>query len=257
MKTKALAIANVLFFIATIVVNYLANSLPIGGKGTGELSDMYVSLFVPAGFTFSIWGVIYLLLFWFVVWQLIDAFKKKWSWITQRIDVWFIVSCVANIAWIFAWHYTYLLVSLVIMLIILISLIIISSKVEIGKKIWSWKDKHLVQTPFAVYLGWISVATIANVSIVLTEMNWSMRGMTDIFRTIVVIVVATLLGLAALYKNYNVPYALVIIRAFYGIYSKRMDIDPEYAINIIRALGICWLILVLATGWRMDKWLRN
>ena len=68
--------------------------------------------------------------------------------------------------------------------------------------------------------------------------------MTDVFRTVVVIVVAMLLGIAQLYKSYNVPYALVLIRAFYGIYSKRIEVDPEYAANIIWALGICSAILV-------------
>ena len=257
MKTKLLAIWNVLLFLATIVVNFLANYLPIGGRDTWELSDMYVNLFVPAWFTFSIWGLIYLLLLWFVIRQLIDAFKKKWLWITNKVGIWFIVSSLANMWWIFAWHYTQVLLSLLIMLLILVSLIVISYKVEIGKKLWTWKDKLLVQVPFSVYLGWISVATIANVSIYLTTINWNMRWMTYVFRTVVVIVVAMLLGIAQLYKSYNVPYALVLIRAFYGIYSKRIEVDPEYAANIIWALGICSAILVWAISFRMNKWLKN
>ena len=160
---------------------------------TGQLSDLYPNLFVPAGFTFSIRGVIYLLLFGFVIWQFVDAFKKKSLGITNKVDVRFIVSSLANMAWIFAWHYTQVGLSLIIMLMILVSLIVIVDQVEIGKKLGTWKEKLFVQTPFAVYLGWISVATIANVAIFLTTLDWNMRGMTDVFRTIVVIVVATLL----------------------------------------------------------------
>lgn len=257
MKTKILAVANIIFFAATLVVNYLANYIPIGWMDTGQLSDLYPSLFVPAWFTFSIWWIIYLLLLGFIIWQFVDIFKKDSLWITQKIGPWFIVSSLANIAWIFAWHYTYVGLSLIIMLLILASLIVISYKVEIGKKIWSWEDKLLIQIPFSVYLWWISVATIANVSTFLIDNNRAMFGMTDVFRTIVVIVVAAFLGLLALYQKNNIPYALVILWAFYWIYSKRVDVDPIYAANILVALQLCSVVLVLVCGMRLKKWLKN
>jgi hypothetical protein len=105
------------------------------------------------------------------------------------------------------------------------------------------RDKWCLETPFAVYLGRISVATIANISTYLVDIGWNMWGMTDIFWTIVVIVVATLLAVLALTKKANIPYALVILRALYGIYSKRVEVDPVYAQHIIWALYICMVVI--------------
>lgn len=126
-----LAIANVLAFLGVLVVNYLAVSLPLGGMTTGALSDLYPNLFTPAGLTFSIWGIIYLSVFGFVVWQLVDLYKKQSRNITKKIGVWFLLSCAANISWLFAWHYTQLALSVLIMLFFLVVLIVISYKVEL------------------------------------------------------------------------------------------------------------------------------
>jgi hypothetical protein len=103
-KFRTLAIANFLGFVSTVVFNWLAIGLPINGKTTGELSDMYPNLFVPAGITFSIWGVIYLLLFVFVVFQLIEAYRKSGNSASiNAIGPWFIISSAANCCWILAW----------------------------------------------------------------------------------------------------------------------------------------------------------
>ena len=252
-----LAIANILWFIAVIVVNYLATSLPIWGMTTGELSDLYPNLFTPAGLTFSIRGLIYLALTWFVVRQIIDLYRKKSVWITKKIWIWFLLSCIANIWRIFAWHYKVVWLSVVIMILFLIILIVISNKVLIWKKLWNRGDKLLVQIPFSLYLWWISVATIANMSTWLVNIWRDMRGMSDVFWTIVVIIVAALLALISLYKKYNIIFALVVIRAFIGIIIKRVSVDPVYANSIIWTLGVC-IALISAGIWRrLDKWIKN
>lgn len=132
---KALATLNVIGFIAVLVVNYLANALPIGGMDTGALSDLYPNLFVPVGLTFSIWGLIYTMLGVFVVWQIVDVYKKQSKNITQKIGIWFLLSCLANISWIFAWQYQQVLLSVGIMLLFLAILIVLSYKVSIGYKL--------------------------------------------------------------------------------------------------------------------------
>jgi hypothetical protein len=147
--------------------------------------------------------------------------------------------------------------SVIIMILFLIVLIILIHKVEIGKKIWTWWDKLLIQVPFSVYLGWISVATIANMSALLVNINWNMFWLSDIFWTIVVIIVAMLLALLSLYKHYNIPFALVIIWAFIGIIIKRVSIDPIYASSIIRTLWICIFIILISIVRRMNKWIKN
>ena len=252
-----LAIVNVVAFLAVVVVNYLAVSLPIGWMTTWALSDLYPNLFVPAGLTFSIWGLIYLALFGFVVWQIVDLFKKNSHWITQRIGIWFLLSCLINIWWIFAWHYQQLVVSVIIMLLFLVILIVLANKIQLGKKLWTLWDKYLVQVPFSIYLWRISVATIANITTLLVTIGRSGWGISDIMWTNIVIIVATLLALLSLYKKYNVMYALVIVRAFIGIIIKRVDVDPVYASSIIWTLWICIAIITAWIWARREKRLKN
>ena len=254
---ELLAIANILWFVAVIIINYLATSLPIWWMSTGELSDLYPNLFTPAGLTFSIWGLIYLTLAGFVIRQIVDLYKKQGVWITKKIWIWFLLSCVMNIGWIFAWHYKVVWLSVLVMILFLLVLIVIANKIWIGKKLWNRWDKLLVQIPFSLYLWWISVATIANMSTWLVNMWWDMRWMSDIFWTIVVIIVAALLALISLYKKYNIIFALVVIRAFIGIIIKRVSVDPVYASSIIWTLGVCIAIISGMIWWRLDKWMKN
>lgn len=252
-----LAIGNIIGFVAILIVNYLAMSLPIGGMTTWELSDLYPNLFVPAGLTFSIRGLIYLLVFGFVVWQIVDFYKKQSIGITKKIWIWFLLSCVANVWRIFAWQYQQVALSVIIIIFFLITLIVIAKKISIGKKLGNARDKYLVQVPFSMYLGRLSVATIANITGLLVRLDWNMFGLSDIFRTILVIIVATILALLSLKKTYNIIFALVIIWAFIGIIIKRIDVDPIYARSIIWILGICIALITAGIGARFEQWRKN
>ncbi len=253
----ALAMVNVIAFIAVLVGNYLAVSLPLGGMTTWALADLYPNLFTPAGLTFSIRWLIYLLLTGFVVRQVIDLFKKQSLWITKKIGIRFLLSCITNIGRLFARHFRQVFLSVIVMLCFLVVLIVIAKKIGLGKKLWTWKDKLLVHVPFSIYLGRISVAIIANISARLVHIGRNMRGMSDIFRTILVIIVATALSLRQMKKYYNIVFALVVVRAFVGIIIKRIAVDPAYAASIIRTLGICIAIITAGIGRRFDKWRKN
>lgn len=253
---KMLGIANIVAFLGVIVVNYLAVQLPIGGMTTGALSDLYPNLFTPAGLTFSIWGLIYLAIFSFVVWQAIDLFKKNSVWITKNVGIRFLLSCATNIGRIFAWHFQQVFLSVLIMLAFLVVLIVLASKVQIGKKLWTRKEKLLVQVPFSLYLWRISVATIANISTRLVHIQRTMRGMTPIFWTILMICIAAVLAVIALYKKYNVIFALVVVRAFIGIIIKTLWAEVVYS-QIIRTLWTCIAVITAAIGWRREKWMKN
>ena len=248
-----LAIANIIGFVVVLVVNYLAVSIPLGGMTTWQLSDLYPNLFVPAALTFSIRWLIYLLFLGFVVRQIVDVYKKQSTGITKKIWIWFLLSCVANIGRMFAWQYQYVILSVIIIVFFLITLIVAGNKIQLGKKLGSIGDKWLVQVPFSIYLWRLSVATIANVTAVLVHFGWNMFGLSDIFRTILVIIVATLLALLSLKKAYNIMFALVVIRAFIGIIIKRVSVDPIYASSIIWTLGICIAVLTAGIGAKFEQ----
>lgn len=255
-RLKVLGIANIVAFLGVLVVNYLAVNLPIGGMTTGALSDLYPNLFTPAWLTFSIRGLIYLALFGFVIRQMVDLFKKNSLWITKNVGIRFLLSCATNIGRIFARHFQQLFLSVLIMLAFLIVLIVLASKVQLGKKLWTWKDKLFVQVPFSLYLWRISVATIANISAWLVHINRGMRGMTPIFRTILMIIIATLLTLITLYKKYNVIFALVVVRAFIGIIIKTLWAEIIYP-QIVWTLGISIAVIAAAIGRKFEKRIEN
>lgn len=252
-----LALANILWFVVMIVINYQAVNLPIGGMTTGQLADLYPNLFTPAGLTFSIRGLIYLALFGFVIRQMIDLSKKKSHNITQKIWPRFLLSCATNIGWIFAWHYQQVALSMLILIAFLIIVIVIGYKVQLGQKLWTRKEKLLVQVPFSLYQWRLSVAVIANIAARLVHIGWGMRGMNDIFRTILVIIVAALLALRKLKKQHNIIFALVVLRAFLGIIIKRVSIDPIYASSIIWTLGVCMVLISTGIGLQRNKRVKN
>lgn len=165
---------NLLAVILTIALNGLANALPLNGQSTGEISDRFQVYFVPAGYVFSIWGLIYLGLLAFAVYQVLPAQRENPQ--LKRIGYLFALSCVANIAWLFLWHYEYFVLTVVAMLTLLLLLITIYLRLQIGRNQVGRIEQWCVNIPFSIYLGWITVATIANITSVLDYLQWNGWG---------------------------------------------------------------------------------
>jgi len=243
----SLSILNLLGFLGTVVVNALANILPLNNIKTGELSDLYPNLFVPAGLTFAIWGVIYVLLAIFVIYQLIPSVRRDAQKVdfVQKIGLLFFISCIANIGWIFAWHYTIVPLSLILMLILLGCLIAIYLRLNIGQSDATKAKKFSVHLPFSVYLGWITIATIANVTALLVDINWNTWGLGEQFWTVTVIVVGIAIALSVLLTRKDIYYCLVVDWALLGILLKRLSVTtvPDQSVVVVTIVG-----LVLITG---------
>jgi hypothetical protein len=229
-------------YFAMVFVNYLANALPINNVSTGQASDSYPNLFTPAGITFSIWGLIYLLLAGYVFYQF-GFFKKDISVerekLLNNINRYFILTSIANICWIFAWHYGMIGLSVVIMLTFLVFLIKIAD--ILNKEKFSWVDNLLIKAPFSVYFGWITVATIANITVLFVSINWNGFGLPSYIWAIVILLVGALIGIARMLKDKNIFYGLVLVWAYFGIWLKHTSIDGyagEYS-NIINTIFIC------------------
>jgi hypothetical protein len=247
MNTKGISILNLLTFVLVLIVNALANILPINGLTTGEVSDSYINLFTPAGFTFSIWGLIYTLLGIFVIYQLVLSYRNENTEFIEDIGYWFIISNLLNSIWIYTWHNLMISINLVIMLMLLISLIVIYQRLNIGHSRDDKNIKILVHMPFSIYLGWISVATIANFSAFFVSFNWNGLGLSETFWTVLVISVAILLGIIFTVKNKDIFYTLVVIWAFVGILSKRLSADISYTTiitTVIVGIGLLSLLVV-------------
>jgi translocator protein len=219
-------ILNFLTVLVTLTVNGLANALPLNGQNTGEISNRFPVLFTPAGYVFSIWGVIYLGLLAFGIYQLLPSQKNNPR--LEKLGYWFILSNVFNSAWIFAWHFNLFPLSLVIMLGLLTSLLVIYQRLQIGVSPVSRRELWLVNIPFSIYLGWISVATIANFSVVLYNTGWDGSGFAAAW-TVLVLAVAVAVGTAMIFLRNEVAFPLVLIWAFTGIWQKQSTANAVVA----------------------------
>ncbi|WP_141504054.1 TspO/MBR family protein [Paenibacillus luteus] len=215
---KSLKWINVIGLAIVLIINGLAQWLPINGKTTGELSAKYPVLITPAPYAFSIWSLIYLLLIGFVIYQFTRRAANNKN--VQNIGPWFLISCLLNVAWILVWHYEKLMSSMFVMIALLLSLITIYLAIRSSKPSASLGESLLVRLPFSVYLGWISTATIVNVSVVLYASDWDGFGLSDITWTVILLVIASLLALAFGFGYNDAAYILVFVWSFIAIAVK-------------------------------------
>lgn len=222
---------NILLVAGMLVMNYLANALPLNNKTTGELSDSFPNLFVPAGLTFSIWGIIYLLVIIYCVVQ----FTATYTMVINNISWWFGVTCIFNALWIVCWHYGKLQLSLIVMLGLLLSLIYINFSIR-------ELPFGIIKATFGIYLGWICIATIANVTALLVDSNWNGFNIPQEIWTIVMIFAGVLIIASTIYRLKNPYIGLSVVWAFIGIAIKRQDDYRSIFISAIIALSIVGLV---------------
>jgi hypothetical protein len=225
---------NILLFGLMIVMNYLANALPLNNKTTGQLSDSYPNLFVPAGITFSIWGVIYLLLAVFCVIQFTGSDQDM----LVKIGWPFAVTCLLNALWIVFWHYEKLPLSLLDMIALLIMLIYINILI-------SDLPPGIMKASFGIYLGWICIATIANITALLVHYNWNGFGISQETWAIIIIFAGAIITALAIYEFRNPYVGLSVIWAFIGIMIKRQH---DYR-TIVIASAIALIIVGIFVTW--------
>ncbi len=238
-------IGVVLAVIATLVVNGLANALPLNGQTTAEISDRFDVLFVPAGYVFSIWGLIYLALIAFGIYQALPA--KGATSRLRRVRGLFLVSSAANIAWLFAWHYESFQLSMLAMLALLISLAVVYSRLKIGMSGSRGAERWCVDVPFSLYLAWISVATIANAADVLDFVGWGGWGIGPAAWAVIMLLISGGLALFMAVSRGDAVFVLVIMWALLGIGIKQFDV-PLVSISsfaIGAALGVAMAVLGL------------
>lgn len=235
--------ANVISFVLTVLVNGLAGSTTIlGGKTTGEVSDANPTFITPAGYVFSIWGIIYILLGIFVVFQALPS--QRGEEYQERISWLFVLSSLLNIVWIFLWQFEYLTLSVVVIFMLLATLIAIYLRLNVGKSIVPLSERLAVQMPFSVYLGWITIASIANVAVALVSVVWDGFGISQETWAILIMIIAMLITLLIIATRKDLTYGLVIIWALLGIAIKQNEKQ-----NIVTTTAISAAIIVIALIW--------
>jgi len=252
-KTSVKALV-VFTYVAMIAVNVLANALPINGRTTGAISDAYQNLFAPAGLTFAIWGVIYLLLGAHVLYQLGlfhspddkgGAGDSRRVALLERVGVLFSLSSLANVAWILSWHFDLILLSTLLLATMLVLLILITRTILAADL--SPRDRALVRLPFSVYFGWLTVATIANITVWLVSIGWDGFGIPESIWAVAIIAVGAIIGTAVIVRDFDIAYGLVLVWAYLGIWIKHTSatgFNGAYPAVIATALvGIAALLV--------------
>lgn len=232
--------SNVVAFVLTVMINGLAGSTTLlGGVNTAEISNANPTLITPAGYVFSIWGIIYVLLGVFVVFQVLPSQKEKEY--TKKIGWLFVLSSVLNIAWLFLWQHEILSLSVVLMFLLLITLVAIYLRLNIGKSTLPLREKLAVHVPFSVYLGWITIASIANVAVFLVSENWNGFGINPETWATLIVVVALEITFLVIATRRDIAYSLVIIWALIGIAANQSG-NP----NIVTLTEASAIIILLS-----------
>ena len=247
MKNISIKILVAVTYIAMVVMNFLANALPINNRGTGEISNAYPNLFTPAGPAFSIWGLIYLLLGIYVIYQFVKKDQKTEE-VIQKINPFFIATSLANISWIFAWHYDYIAISVAVMAVLLILLIKIADIIRLGN--FTTIEKVSIWAPFSIYFGWITVASIANITVFLVSIGWNGFGLADFVWTSIILLVGALIGILRMNKDKNIAYGLVLVWAYSWILFKHLSLsgfDGQYQSIIVTAI-VCLAFFLFSIG---------
>ncbi len=240
--------ANLLSTLGAITVNALANALPLNGQNTGAVSDRFQVYFVPAGYVFAIWGVIYLGWLAFSAYQLAPSRRGAERFV--RLGYWFALSNALNAAWLFCWHYGQFGLSLAVMVALLVSLKMSYARLGVGRARFGAAETLCVDVPFGLYLGWISVATIANASDVFWLWKWDAWGFAPQTWAVVMLVVGAGLGAWMVYRHAEVVFPLVLAWAFWGIASRHTGPKalPEAA-NVVLAAQVTAAAAVALATW--------
>ena len=253
-RFTTLTIVNLLAFIATLTINYLSNSLPLNGKNPAQLSDDYPNLFVPAGLTFAIWGLIYSLMFGWIGGQVIGLFSPKQrasvSPNLERIQWLFLATCVFNIGWLFAWHWLQVGLSVLAMIGLLVSLITLNERIQNGRAKVNDFEKRMAHPLFGIYQGWITVALIANVTALLVHSGWQGFGFSQAFWASLMIAVGASLAMYMVWSRNQIFHGLVVAWAFLGIFIKRNALGDAALVQNMALVGMVAVLLVVVLRFR-------
>lgn len=239
MKDTARQIANLVTVLLALTVNILASTLPLNGQNTGEISDRFQVYFVPAGYVFAIWGIIYLGWIAFIIYQFLPSQKENPR--LRRLGYLFAISNLFNAGWLFAWHYNLFGLSVLIMLSLLGLLIASYLRLDVNRASASRAERWSVDIPFSIYLGWITVATVANVTDWLYLVEWNGFGIAAPAWAVIMIGVASILGVLMTILRRDAAYLLVLVWSFIGIAIKQTA-APDVVTAAWVAAGLMFIL---------------
>ncbi len=237
------AYINIGALALVLLMNFLSNAIPFNNLTQADLGEIYPVLITPAAYVFAIWGLIYLALIAFIVYQVMPGFRENP--VVKAVGILFAVSSLFNILWLFFWHYQRVGWSMIIMLLLLATLIAIYLRIGAVTAEKSLYDRLLVKYPFSLYLGWVTAATIVNFNVLLYDLGWLGIGTGGVFFTMAMIIIAALVALAVFYLRQDYIFSAVFVWALIGI-------GIRHGTEIILLTILAWLAavaIIFFLGW--------
>jgi len=237
---------NIVALVFTLVINGISEAIPLNAQTSAQIANRLPIFFVPANYVFSIWGVIYTLLIIFIVYQALPSQRENPY--LCKIGYWFALTCLANGVWLVLFHYNLFALSMVAMIILLAALIIIYRRLDVGQGAVSRATRWCIQIPFSTYLGWITVATVANAAYVLYDAKWNGFGISGEVWAAIMLVVAAAITLTIIVTHRDVAYTAVLLWALVGIIIKQSG-----APLVAGTAGVVAVVILLTLIWRLFK----
>jgi len=236
-------------FVIMIAANTVAEVLPLNGQTTKQISDSFPVIFVPAAYVFIIWGVIYLALLGFSVYQALP--KQRENPLLRKIGYLVVISNILNAGWIVLWHFNQYALTMIVMVALLVMLVLIYLRVNSTKPKRNTAEPWFVRVPFSIYLGWITVATIANATALIYFLGYHPAGQISRIFTVVLMGIGIVLAGLLSWGKKDIAYSLVLIWAFVGLGVKWLGVYPSIVIVSFVASGIILLDIILSNFVKM------
>ncbi len=234
MNSFKLSFSNLIMLILVFVFNFLTGTGRINNLSQADISAMFPTKITPAGFAFSIWGVIYALVLIAVLWMLFKHSDRRMSEVIYAVGWWFNLSCLANILWTITFSYLRLPLSTLLIFILLVSLTTILmrlSKLNV-------KVKAIFPLAFGMYAGWVMIATVVNIAASLVQIGWDGFGLSQILWASIILVVALFIVFYVTYRTTNVIIPLPVAWAYFAIYKAENSVVALVGIFILIAISI-------------------
>jgi len=247
-----LPLATLFAILATLSVNILSNFFPVRGLNIGEIANTILQgvQITPANYAFAIWGLIYLGLIAYGIYQILPTQRHNST--LHRVDVLLIIACLAQIAWVYLFTLRLFWLSVVAMLAILLPLMGAYLRLEIGKRV-SREFKWLVHVPFSIYLGWISVATIVNIASALYISGWDGWGISAVGWTVIMLLVGAAITSVVAIQRADIAFTLVFVWAYVAIAIRHLYLNhPAISITAVVA-AIVLAVLLVFSGTKRKK----
>ena len=246
-KTVQKILVVVLFFVM-VCINIFAFTIKINGRTTAEIAHSYPNLFTPADYTFSIWGLIYIMLIAFVFYQLGFYGKNRHvleDELLYQARIILMITSLLNIGWLIAWHYDYMALSLMFITLLLISLKIFCKIIRTQHLTTS--EKIFIKLPFSIYYGWITIAIAANAVTLLVSIRWGGFGIPNVIRTILLLIFLTSVVIFRAIRNKDLIYCITVLWGYTGVLVKHLEKDGFNG-QYPQIIGVTTLGMVILAG---------